>query len=203
MAKKMTGNSFTEDRPLADNYATYFSMTRRLFDFNDFNFDLSVSEPAAGEGAMVKVLKDVFSNVLASDKYSYVNKYCPEVSILQRDFILESSPSVDYVITNPPYTKLGDQFILKCKDVAKEKFALLLPLNYLHGLYRYDNIYKNQYGYCLEWVNVFVRYPYFGYDPVGKYPTGQLVFAWYIWNKNYKGFAKMRHIDNRFDIKGA
>jgi hypothetical protein len=193
----MTGNAKKISRNKYDDYPTPFSITRHLFDFGDFDYTKSVLEPACGVGAAVLEIYKKFKKVTYYDKYIYLVLDWLNMYIV-RDFILEEDRQFDYIITNPPF-QYADQFVLKCKEVAIEKFALLLPVNYLHGLYRYNNIYQDK-DFPLEWVNIFVRYPMFTNIPAEKYHTGQLVFAWYIWNKEYQGYPKIRHIDNQEDI---
>jgi len=80
---------------------------------------------------------------------------------------------------------LAYEFIIKAKEIITEKFALLLPLSYLHGEQRYNNIYKDK-TVPLTKIYVFTRYPML-VEPLredGKYHTGMMVYAWFVWEKN-------------------
>jgi len=106
----------------------------------------------------------------------------------------------EYIITNPPFS-LSVQFIQKAKLVATKKFAFLLPLSYLHGKKRYDEIYTDK-KYGLEKVYIFTRYPMLG-EPLrddGKYTTGMVVYAWYVWTNGYDGQPMIDWLDNNEDI---
>lgn len=143
----------------------------------------AILEPAAGNGAIARVLAQRFFNVEFYDK--------------ERDFLIEEG-SYPCIITNPPFS-LAKEFIQQCKKVATYKFALLLPLSYLHGKERYDlGLFRNS-DYNLRRIHVFTRYPMLG-DPLredGKYRTGMMVYAWYIWEQGYTGEATIHWIDNQ------
>jgi hypothetical protein len=174
-------------RKKADFYETPYSMTHQLLDEGDFYPKQSILEPACGEGAIVKVLKARgFTDVTAQDLTTGQDFTNPPVD----------QKMYDYIITNPPFS-LALEFILMCKRCVRHKFALLLPLNYLHGQERYNSIWKDT-AYPLEKVYVFTRYPMLG-DPLredGKYRTGMQVYAWYIWSKSGYERNRLHWIDN-------
>ena len=60
----------------------------------------------------------------------------------------------------------------------------MLPLSYLHGKKRYDTIYSDT-SYLLSRIYVFTRYPMLGEKlrTDGKYKTGMMVYAWFVWDK--------------------
>lgn len=79
---------------------------------------MSILEPACGNGAIVKVLKEKgFAKIICYDK--------------ETNFLKETK-QYPYIITNPPYS-LAYEFIQKAKEIAYSEFAMLLPLSYLHG----------------------------------------------------------------------
>jgi len=153
----------------------------------DYSLTSSCLEPACGEGAMVHVLEDYFSKNL-----TYYDK--------DVDFLKEER-KFDYIITNPPFS-LASDFILKAKNVANKKFCMLLPLSYLHGKGRFDSIYSDREFFPLKKIHVFTRYPMLG-DPLredGKYRTGMMVYAWFVWEKDYRGEPSIGWIDNHKDV---
>ena len=85
--------------------------------------------------------------------------------------------------------------------MRKKKFAFLLPLSYLHGKKRYDDIYCDK-EYPLKKVYIFTRYPMLGEKlrEDGKYNTGMMVYAWFIFEKNYEGPSTIDWIDNNIDV---
>lgn len=209
-----------------DRYFTHYSLTNQLFEnYNEFDFNKTILEPACGEGHIVKILKQNFKHILAFDLSTGL------------DFLGDFFDPVPQIITNPPF-KYAFEFILRCKEVCEDRFALLLPLSYLHGLNRYDYIYNNQNyimsnkryelikkrklnkkngiyytieeykfkydliqskDFRLKYVYNFVRYPMLGSEvrEDGKYITGMQVYAWYIWDSKYKGEPIHRWINNQ------
>ena len=173
-------------RKKSDFYETPYSMTEHVLNREHFDMNLSICEPACGDGAITKVLNQHWEGPITA--------YDADV-----DFLLEEK-QYDYVITNPPFS-LALEFINKAKVVAKRKFALLLPLSYLHGKRRYDNVYNDK-EYGLKHVYVFTRYPLLG-EPLrddGKYRTGMMVYAWYIFENGYNKDPMIKWIDNNDDI---
>ena len=183
--KNFSGNNALGQRKKSDFYETPYSMTSHLLEVEDFNKSLTVCEPACGDGAIVKILEKKWDNVVAYD--------------IEKNFLWETK-NYDYIITNPPFS-LAYEFVQKAKQIATEKFAFLLPLSYLHGKKRYDNIYMDkQYG--LKKVYVFTRYPMLGESlrEDGKYNTGMMVYAWYIFENHYSGLPVIDWIDNNEDV---
>ena len=183
--KNFSGNNARGQRKKSDFYETPYSMTSHLLEVEDFNKSLTVCEPACGDGAIVKILEKKWDNVVAYD--------------IEKNFLWETE-NYDYIITNPPFS-LAYEFVQKAKQIATEKFAFLLPLSYLHGKKRYDNIYMDkQYG--LKKVYVFTRYPMLGESlrEDGKYNTGMMVYAWYIFENHYSGLPVIDWIDNNEDV---
>jgi|TARA_B100000378_G_C17937036_1_gene375351 hypothetical protein len=183
--KNFSANNARGQRKKSDFYETPYSMTSHLLEVEDFNKSLTVCEPACGDGAIVKILEKKWDNVVAYD--------------IEKNFLWETE-NYDYIITNPPFS-LAYEFVQKAKQIATEKFAFLLPLSYLHGKKRYDNIYMDkQYG--LKKVYVFTRYPMLGESlrEDGKYNTGMMVYAWYIFENHYSGLPVIDWIDNNEDV---
>ena len=185
MAKKgknFSTNNASGKRKESDFYGTPYELTRRFLDKNTRLSRLAtVLEPACGDGAIVRVLKEKgFSKVVAYDK--------------ETDFLKETK-QYTYIITNPPYS-LAYEFIQKAKEVAIAEFSMLLPLSYLHGKKRYDNIWMDT-AYPLREINVFTRYPMLGETlrEDGKMNTGMMVYCWYTWDKGYEGKPTIDWID--------
>lgn len=185
MGKNFSCNNVDGKRRVADSYATPYSLTRLFLDTGLLSPSAwTTLEPACGDGAIVKVLKEYgFKDVKAFD-------------LEQGHNFLIYWDIVDQIITNPPYS-LAYEFIQHAKDITKRRFAFLLPLSYLHGKQRFDNIWKDR-EFALRSVSVFTRYPLFG-DPLredGKTHTGMMVFAWFFWEKGYYGAPQIQWLDN-------
>ena len=183
--KNFSANNATGKRRKSDFYETPYSITRKFLSVEEFDYDLTICEPACGAGAIVKVLKENTDNVVAYD--------------VEKNFLTETK-QYEYIITNPPFS-IAQEFILKAKQVAKKKFAFLLPLSYLHGKKRYDEIYSDR-EYPLKKVYVFTRYPMLGeaLREDGKYNTGMMVYAWYVWTNGYSGLPTVDWLDNNEDV---
>lgn len=173
MGKNFSTNN-TGKRRKADFYETPYSITKQFLEREKLNG--SILEPAKGKGAI--------SNLLNCTSYD-----------IEIDFLKETR-KFDTIITNPPYSK-AYEFIQKAKQVANEKICFLLPLSYLHGKKRFDNIWQDT-DFPLSRIYVFTRYPMLG-DKLrkdGKYRTGMMVYAWYVWVKGDKTEPVIRWIDN-------
>tara|TARA_B100000427_G_scaffold189671_1_gene157611 strand:- start:265 stop:903 length:639 start_codon:yes stop_codon:yes gene_type:complete len=185
--KNFSANNATGKRKKSDFYETPYTLTRKFLEVEYFNKSGTVCEPACGGGAIERVLKEYWedNNVTAYDK--------------ETNFLWEMG-NYDYIITNPPFS-IAFEFIQRAKLVAKSKFALLLPLSYLHGKKRFDEIYSER-NYGLEKVYVFTRYPMLGEElrEDGKYNTGMMVYAWYVWTNGYGGQPTIDWLDNNEDV---
>lgn len=183
--KNFSTNNATGKRRKSDFYETPYSLTELLLEVEEF--PERVLEPAQGGGAIVRVLNRHGFEVSGFDK---------EVNFLTYQ---EVHPAI---ITNPPFS-LAKEFIFKAKEVASEKFAMLLPLSYLHGKFRFDNIYQDrEYPLKKEWV--FTRYPLLGdlLREDGKHRTGMMVYAWYVWEKGVSEEPTIGWLDNnRFILR--
>ena len=185
--KNFSANNATGKRKKSDFYETPYSLTRKFLDAEEFDKSLTVCEPACGAGAISNILKERWKDGL-------VSAYDEETNFLSE------TGNYDYIVTNPPFS-LAQEFILKAKIVVNKKFALLLPLSYLHGKKRFDEIYSDK-EYPLKKVHVFTRYPMLG-DKLredGKYTTGMMVYAWFVWEKGYSDEPTISWIDNNEDV---
>ena len=185
--KNFSANNATGKRRKSDFYETPYSLTRKFLDVETFDKSLTVCEPACGAGAISNILKERWDKNL-------VSAYDKETN-----FLTETG-NYDYIITNPPFS-LAQEFILNAKMVANKKFALLLPLSYLHGKKRFDEIYSDR-EFPLKKVYVFTRYPMLGEKlrEDGKYTTGMMVYAWFVWERGYVDEPTISWIDNNEDV---
>ena len=138
--KNFSANNATGKRKKSDFYETPYTLTRKFLDVEDVDKSLSVCEPACGGGAITKVLSEYWED----DKITAYDK--------KTNFLWDYN-EYNSIITNPPFS-LAFEFIRKAKQLAKSKFALLLPLSYLHGKKRFDEIYSDR-SYGLEKVYVY------------------------------------------------
>ena len=151
-----------------DHYATPEWATQALL--NKEVFSQTIWEPACGDGAIVEVLKDNGYGVLATDIQN------------GEDFFEQESQQMD-IITNPPFNQ-AEKFIWHALEVGGNKVAMFLKLSFLESEGRKKLFEETP----LETVYVFRKrvnlYPYGEEKPKN---SGTTAYAWYVWNKNYKG----------------
>lgn len=175
--KNFSANNSKYNRKPNDLYETPYSLTRVLLD--QIKLQGTILEPACGNGAIVKVLNEYNYNSTAYD--------------IEQDFLQETK-HYDTIITNPPFSLAG-AFVKKAKQIS-ETFIFLLPISYLQGVKRYNEIYTDK-TFPLKSIYVFNRYPMFSNDlrEDGKMTCGMITFAWYVFDKNYKGNPEINWLD--------
>ncbi|HEY1710061.1 MAG TPA: hypothetical protein VGG10_17455 [Rhizomicrobium sp.] len=124
---------------------------------------------------MAKVLHEYFREVQASDAYEYGYG-------TKRDFLIHpfATGSVDWIITNPPF-RLGEEFILKALNIARQGVAILARTVFLESVGRYERIFLEQPP--SKFAQFSERVPMFRgrLDSKGSTATG---YAWLVWEKN-------------------
>jgi hypothetical protein len=187
LGKNFSGNNLGQRRK-ADLYETPYSITAQLLAAEPFDKSAPTLEPACGKGAITRVLE--------ANGFEAVESYD-----LERNFLLEQR-TYPQIITNPPFSQ-ALAFIFAAKRQCSDRFAFLLPLSYLHGKTRLE-VYCDR-SFPLARVHVFCRYPMLG-DPLredGRYRTGMMVYAWFIWEKGWKLPPQIHWIDNHRYVLGA
>ena len=181
--KNFSTNNSSGKRRKADFYETPYSITRQLLDKE--GLVSPILEPACGNGAITRELSNKGFTYLSYD-----------INALNSKNFLDETERFATVITNPPYS-LAYEFIKKAKEISYNKIILLLPLSYLHGKKRFDNVWRDM-EFPLKQVYVFTRYPMLGEQlrEDGKYHTGMMVYAWFVWEKYWKDKPYINWIDN-------
>lgn len=184
MGKNFSGNT-NKLRSKADFYQTPYALTRRLLEVE--KFEGRILEPSCGAGAITAILKEA--------GYKDITAY--DLMLDGKDFLAETR-KFDAIITNPPFS-LAKEFILKACEVAP-RFAFLLPLSYLQGQARYNEIWSAR--EILEKIYIFTRYPSLSAEirPDGKYETAMMAYAWYIFDTRHKGVASIHWLDSSKDV---
>ena len=187
IGKNFSANNSSGKRKKSDFYETPYSITKKFLDKEYFDKNNSVCEPACGKGAITTILKQYWNTTL-------ITAYDREINFL------DDTKKYDYIITNPPFS-LAFEFINQAKKLATKKFAFFLPLSYLHGQQRYNEVYHDN-NYKLKKLYVFTRYPMLGETlrTDGKYNTGMMVYAWYVFENGYIDLPTIDWIDNNNDI---
>ena len=167
-------------------YATHPSVTQDILNIESFHN--TILEPFCGTGTMAEVVKQNGYEVVA---YDIIDRGYGGVC----DFGKLTVANGEFdVISNPPYDDNLNFFINKCLSIAKTKVALLLPLNYLAGEHTTEAVFSINPPKTV--------YVYAGRITVGKNgdlckPMGNKVnYAWYIWEKGYKGETVLKWLHN-------
>jgi len=117
---------------------------------------MTVREPCANRGYMVRPLSEYFDTVIASDIFDYGQGYMIE------DYLFGPSEPVDWTFMNPPF-RLAQQFIEKALGTSKHGVAVIVRSAFLEGIERFNSIYSvsqigsascRERGECRAWERV-------------------------------------------------
>lgn len=187
----LAGMSTTRERVQDDYYATPYEATKMLLD--NVNFIGNFLEPCVGGGHIAEIIKKYYPNncIYGSD---LVDRGYPNTLIadfLNYDFL---GQTFDNIITNPPYS-LAQEFLEKGMEVINEngKIAMFLKIQFLEGAKRREMFVK----YPPKYIYVFSKRqnPWrngSSVDEKGKPWASTMCFAWFIWEKGFKGEPTVR-----------
>lgn len=165
---------YSKNRVVNDFYPTPPIATIMLLEKEEFNG--IIWEPACGDGAISKLLPET---TISTDLYYY------GYGKGGVDF-LSTYKKVDHIITNPPYL-LAKEFVLHGLECVNSKVAMLCKLNFLESVNRYQ-MFKST---PLYKVYVFSKQISFNKGTQKQKGAGLLAYAWFVWDKNYKGEPKL------------
>lgn len=151
------------------------------------NLNYKVWECAAGMGHLADVLLDYGHEVRVTD---IVDRGYSNTGIL--DFLTVTEKWNGDILTNPPF-KLAEGFLEKGIELLEDnnKLLLFLKIQFLEGQKRKElfNKYPPKYVYCYSSRQQCCRDAEFE-----KYTATTQFYAWYVWEKGYKGFTIIRWI---------
>jgi hypothetical protein len=145
-------------------------------------------EPAAGPGAIVRVLRAAGHEVVACDLVDYGEP----THFNRRDFLLEhkAPERCEAIVTNPPF-KLAEQFVTHALDLCP-LVIMLLRLAFLESNRRTELL--EQRG--LARVHVFrKRLPMMhraGWT--GQRTNSGMAFCWMVWSRDHQGPPTLHRI---------
>lgn len=156
-----------------DLYETPEECTQSIIPY--LGYPRSILEPAAGSGAIIRVLKRHLP------EFTYraidINIFPPLITTSQDFLTLEPDPSFDLVLGNPPYS-LAEEFckrsMLWRKDVSS-RVCMLLRLNFLESQKRAVWLRENTPS-----VYVLPKRPSF----TGK-GTDATGYGWFMWDNTH------------------
>ena len=138
-------------------------------------------EPACGDGAMVRPLREYFAQVAASDirDYGFANA-------LTDDFLLPNpATDAEWIVTNPPF-RLGEQFISLALERADVGVAMLVRTAFLESADRYEKLFRVRApSDILQFVE---RVPMFK-GRLDRHGSTATAYCWLVWRKAQRGFG--------------
>ena len=172
-------NHSDKDRQSHDYYATEPKATELLL--AEETFAPVIWECACGEGHMAKVMEAHGYKVISTDLI--YRGYGDEKSV---DFLHE--PVTDFdgdIITNPPY-RIALQFVEKALERVKpgRKVAMFLKLQFLEGKSRKQFFLKHPPKTVYVSSSRLICAMNGEFE---KYPSSAIAYAWFVWEKGYKG----------------
>jgi len=170
-------NDSEHEREVNDYYATSPVAIDYLLEVEDFS-DL-ILEPACGEGHLSKRLEEFGKRVVSTDLIDR------GFGIGGIDFFKDELIFGGDIITNPPY-RFAKEFIQKSLETVHSgaKVAMFLRIQFLESKGRYE-FFKNN---PPKKIYVFSgRMGCAMNGEFGKHSVSAVPYAWYVWEKGYKG----------------
>lgn len=165
----------SDERERDDYYATEPKAVELLLDLE--KFDSNILEPCCGEGHMSEVLKSAGYNVTSSDLID--RGYGGVKSLFDYEHFDGD------IVTNPPY-KLALDCVKKSLDIVDDghKVAMFLKIQFLESKTRKE--FFEQYPPKVVYV-ASKRLVCAKNGDFNQYTGKAMSFAWFIWEKGYKG----------------
>lgn len=203
------------ERPENDFYPTPSCMVKELVK-NMFvahePADVNILDPCCGKHAIGNVLRDCgYKNIIERDLmygqnflYDIYNgaRIYPDYNFIDKRKQKDYEPevyldNVDIIVMNPPFKEFNG-FVEKAKDIADRVYCIG-KMNFFGAHDRNVNgLWEH-----LEWVLPFDRQIAFDKPetPDGKVECGMIVSCFFVWNKYYDGYPKIRVLDMQKYIK--
>lgn len=189
----------SEPHQSLDDFPTPPWATRALLNHLPVPFfpfgDLSVREPAANRGHMVKPLAEYFGKVYSSDIHDY------GAGFPVQDYLFGPPPAhTDWTITNPPF-RLAEQFIrrgLECSNTV----AVIVRSAFLEGVGRHRDLFSvHRPRAVLQFTERVVMHKGKMLDPdvpvetwsekkqafVMRKPSTATAYCWIVWSTTFSG----------------
>ena len=175
-----------------DFYATPDGATREIL--NRIPLTGSILEPAAGDGHIIKVLKEFYpdNEIVGTELYQRDSNEDIKFGV---DFLTYKwDRKFDNIITNPPFDLCKD-FVERSLEIVNDKILIFAKLQLLEGLNRQQMFLDTP----LHYVYVFSRRvsPLKNGSPVneqGKDWRSTFATGWFIWEVGYEGEPIIRWI---------
>lgn len=168
------------DREENDFYATDPIAIELLM--NEFKFNNCIWEPACGMGHLSKAIQLKGYNVKSSD---LINRgYGEQIDFLNCDIYNFDGD----IITNPPY-KYAQEFIERSLDIIQDgnNVAMFLKVQFLEGKKRKKLFMENPPKYVYVSSSRILCAKNAEFEKMIDGGGSAVAYAWYIWEKGYKG----------------
>lgn len=131
-------------------------------------------EPACGDQRIVRALEKRGITATGTD-------------IQNGDDFFKTRRTPECIITNPPYSH-ATEFVARAFKLAKHKVAMLLPLEFLSSVKRYEKIWSST-EFGLKAMYIFSKRIQFieGASPPNSH-------VWFVWERGHVGEAKIEHL---------
>lgn len=144
------------------------------------------SNPQWGGGSIASVLVDHEHKVQSMD---IVDRGYTGTEV--RDFLAITQDDLNFspdIITNPPYA-LAKEFVEHALDISMDsvKVAMFLKIQFLESKKRYELFKK----YPPKKIYVFVNRVNCGKNGIFGKESSAVCYAWFVWEKGYKGLPQV------------
>jgi hypothetical protein len=161
------------DRADNDFYATPRSAIAQLLDVE--HFDGVVWEPACGDGAICRVMKERGLNVVGTD---LVNRGWGGAAGV--DFLMEHRTLGRHIVTNPPFN-LGTDFVRHALSICSGKVVMLLKIGFIEGPTKADLHAQLARVWVIRRRVTFLKNGHEFSRSGGK--GGIHTYAWFVWDR--------------------
>lgn len=176
-------NHVEHERAEHDYYSTDPIALEKFLDRSkeDFTINKNIWECACGNGVLSEILLKQGYNVLSSDLVDRGYSKYSEIDFLQQTSIFDGD-----ILTNPPY-KYANDFVKHALELVPEgnHVIMFLKIQFLESKERYEFFKENPpkfiYVHSTR-VNCYLN------GTVPEKPASSAVcYAWFVWEKDYKG----------------
>lgn len=186
-------NHTKQEREKHDFYATSPDAIRLLMDRGGVKLPMVIYEPACGSGCLSEILKSAYNKKVYS--YDLVDRGYGEG---QRDFFQtkELPDDCNCILTNPPYS-LATEFVIHSLNLLDDGgiCAMFLKTTFLEGKNRYDKLFSKQPPkYIYQFVSRILCAKNADFERMKAGGGSAVSYAWFIWEKGYKGDTVVRWI---------
>ncbi len=173
----------SKEANIKDFYQTPRQCTQALVTWLEkmkFPRDLTVLDPCRGEGAITRVLETYFDKVDSIDLFDETNP---------TDF-LKTTKKYDLIVSNPPYSSKY-LFVNHARELA-DKVLAIFPMQIVNY-----NMFHRDYMAIDEFVGKIKLVPkIFMHEGADIKYGGASSYAWFFWNKEYKGEGSYEWYDD-------